>query len=713
MSENKEGMPFVPEEDLDLHENFSPIIAENGVIYPSASKHQESKEDLPAPDATFTRMDTIQDLVQIRSLEQKSEETAQQLPPEESAVSSLEPLHPEKTSMQTIPAQDPEMTLPSLEEIKPIVKDAKTEIQSSKGKSRSKKRSKPAKSEEESRKKGVVSKKDIPPTTPKQPVSQTPAPGPKKRSRWQWIIAIVCFLFLGTISGVVPVEKIPFLRNLAYAMGFSKDDTSRMSFLRALLTWTDKTIGLPGQWGTDESRDSLWARTRGEGAQDDLGGIYARMERASGKTSLIDINALNELQRQKGRQLDGIRAAVVVDPRREQEQDPAALRDSEVNVRTEANQDKGDVFFGSDATSVNRDFKDGYDSVNTLKKIANPYIANGEPIDWLKNMTKRMMKSNMGIGGINKELGSIGVLWGSTVEEIGEQKPHRDLYHAWITSRMAKYTDNLMLKKALADTGFWGAELPTMAADVLGFGGVQIDSESFQEDQEAWKEYLEFEKKCKAALNSSGGNVDKLIKEFNALVTTESNWDFPANCAAPNGRSESYEGTKFDRSVQRVEQICQELDTSYNNLEEECKMVIRRNKTVNCTAISGTYATHWTNFQDRCNAYFNADFESWWSSAKQKEPYKSRIAKGESEASVKASARGEFEKNEWTNTYGPKHTEEKFVTDLSIKKNQGDNVSITSMREVVIDQQGGSSEYFPTVDLQESVEKYLEQNEAM
>ena len=712
MSENKEGMPFVPEEDLDLHENFSPIIAENGVIRPPASKRQESEEDATVSDAMFTRMDTIQDLVQIRSLEQAPQEAAPQVPPEESAVPSLEPSQPEKTSMQTIPAQDPEMTLPSLEEIKPVVKETKTEVQSSKGKSFFPKRSKPTKSERKRRKKEAVAKQAIS-TTPKQPASQTPAPKPKKSSRWQWVFAVVCFLFLGTVSGVVPVEKIPFLRNLAYAMGFSKEDTSRMSFLRALLTWTDKTIGLPGQWGTDESRDSLWAHTRGEGAQDDLGGIYARMERASGKTSLIDINALNALQRQKGRQLDGIRAAVVVDPRREQEQDPAALRDSEVNVRTEANQDKGDVFFGSDATSVNRDLKDGYDSVNALKKIANPYIADGEPIDWLKNMTKRMMKSNMGISGINKELGSIGVLWGSTVEELGEQKPHRDLYHAWITSRMAKYTDNLMLKKALADTGFWGAELPTMAADVLGFGGVQIDSESFQEDQEAWKEYLEFEKKCKAALSSSGGKVDELIKEFNALVTTESNWDFPANCAAPYGRSGSYGGTKFDRSVQRVENICKELDASYNNLEEECKMVIRRNKVVNCTVISDTYENRWTTFQSKCNEYFNDYFEKWWSTAKQKEPYKSRIAKGENEANVKASARGEFEKNEWTNTYGPKHTEEQFVAKLGINKNQGDTVSITSMREVVIDQQGGSSQYFPTVDLQESVENYLEQNEAM
>ena len=74
MSEKNEGMPLVPEEDLNLHEDFQPIIAENGLIRP---QKQEIPDDFTVlPDATFTRMDVVQDLVEIRSAQQKAKEKA-------------------------------------------------------------------------------------------------------------------------------------------------------------------------------------------------------------------------------------------------------------------------------------------------------------------------------------------------------------------------------------------------------------------------------------------------------------------------------------------------------------------------------------------------------------------------------------------------------------------------------------------------------------
>lgn len=828
MNNNHEGMPFVPEEDLDLHEDFAPIIAENGVISPKVDPREATK--LSVADTTFTRLDTVQDLMQIRSEEQAKEGTAQNntrpapkdnvvsksskqtagIPPAKSTKQELtqppaDPVQDVGGKTQTIPV-DP-FNLQPVEDLLPaaaIQKDSAQKQTSTKSnvdkpvvKSQSiaqkagKKSSRPApekiaersthptqkpieqspqsvvRKPVERSSQPVVKKtpeplrpierkpvESVPPlskekpvhksaqsvqqktvrndepqsilpakTSGKPPVEQKFTSRPQKRHRLAWVLAILCFLFLGTVGGVIPVEKIPFLRDLAYAMGFTKDDTARMSFLRALLTWTDRKTGVvPGDWENPESRAALWERLYGKltAENEDEVGAFARMQHESGKTNLIDINALNALQRQRGWKLDGIRSSVSPIPGQETLQDPARVRDDKVNVRTEANQDKGEVYFGSDANSVTRNFQDGYDSVNTLKKIANPHIANGEPIDWLRNMTQRMMKTDLSLGGIDKELHGTQVNWGMNTSAVGEDKPHRDLYYAWISSRMSKYTSNLMLKKALADTAFMGADMPNTASNVLMFGGIQVDAVSLQEDQEAWKEYMEFERKCKEAQNTSASVIDDSITEFNNLVhsTSTTDWDFPAHCAAEGALSGSFEGTNFARSLGRIQQICSRLQTEYNKLRNECRMQIAESPSNCSNGISDTYGTHWTNFQQDCQTHFNDDFDNWWdTTGRYQEPYSSRIANGESMDSVKAAARQGFKDGPWKDTYGPRHTQEDFVSglvsDSGFHRNQGKDVDITTMVDVVIDQNGGSSDYFPSIDAGESVKRHMEENKTL
>ena len=58
------------------------------------------------------------------------------------------------------------------------------------------------------------------------------------RSKKGWIVLVLC-LFLFLTGAVIPVGSIPFLRNLAYAMGYSPDEAKEMSLLRALLSWHD------------------------------------------------------------------------------------------------------------------------------------------------------------------------------------------------------------------------------------------------------------------------------------------------------------------------------------------------------------------------------------------------------------------------------------------------------------------------------------------
>lgn len=734
MSKDNEGMPFVPEEDLNLHENFAPIIAENGVIRPS----EEKREEIPVPDAWATRMDIVQDLVALRSAQEKEKS-----PKETSAQASLPSLQEDKLQEKEpnpIPTAEQKPIKPAPAEDKKNQKEKRAHRFFKKKKKNAS--PKPAEqnassvalstsknSAEKPTKKLVQKPAEQPVQNPadkpvqkpaeeslKNPVEQPAAkqtspkpqaqlPAPKKPRRWPWVVVVLCFLFLGTITGVVPVEKIPFLRNLAYAMGFTRADTERMSFLRALLTWTDKTVGFPsGQNGT---RASLWARLFGtdipEDEREDLASLQARLERSGGKTSLIDIQALNTLQRQKGRRADEIKGSAWVNPGSEQGQDPASVRDTNVSVHTESNQDKSDVFFGSDATATARNFQDGYDSVNTLKKLANPYIANGTPIDWLQNTAQRMMRSDVGLGGVNRGLQNMQVNWGNNKAGMGEGKPQKDLYFAWITSRMAQKTPNLMLKKALVDTGFMGADFPATASNAVEYGGVQIDLASFQEDQEAWREYLEWEKKCKEELFTSGDQVSKLEAQFNTLVKDSSQWDFPNNCAESNARNTPYEGTNFARNIGSIQNTCKQLERAYSGLRDKCSMSVRTHAN-NCSAgINNRYAGYWQRFQASCAQKFEEDFAEWWK-------------QNQSNYTSEQEGRKAYENGKWKED-GKKHTQEDFVntvtSEADFTKNQEKDVPINNMLDVVIDQNGGSSDYFPSVDTSESVKNQLEINKTL
>lgn len=471
-----------------------------------------------------------------------------------------------------------------------------------------------------------------PPNTPQQP-SEKPH---KRKRRWLWVLAALLALFLITVGGFVPVENIPILRNIAHAMGFTPEQAKKMSFLRALLTWTDKTLGLNGKLSagpTIEGESRLFSTRPGEegtatGEEGEDAALKGKMARYTGKTSLFDMRALNELQRSKGRRLDQISGTVLLLPGQKAET-RAAMRDTEVTVRTEANRDKGEVYFGSDASAINREFNDGYDSIKTLKKVANPHIADGNPIDWLEQMSSRMMKADTGLMGIDKELKTSVVGWKNENGEVGNNKPLRDLYHAWITSRMSNYTNSIMLKKSLADSSFLGAAIPSHASESLTFGGVRVDTDSLENDQEGWKEYLEFEKNCKEELMATGHGgpmVQNAVDSFNNLFP-ETNWsgtapenaNFPTSCKGV--LNSSYEkSTFFKNTVSVIRKACHDMVDGYKKLETSCKMAVdyvtNRCDSNNIVGdVRAHYQARYTAFQSYCKEKYCKEQEEAYNEA--------------------------------------------------------------------------------------------------
>ena len=227
----------------------------------------------------------------------------------------------------------------------------------------------------------------------------------------------------------------------------------------------------------------------------------------------------------------------------------------------------------------------------------------------MTNAAQRMMQANTGLSGLNKELSSVQVNWGGVVQDKGPQKPHRDLYHAWITSRMAKHTQNVMLKKALAEAGFWDGEIPTSASGLM-FGGLQIDIDSLQEDQESWDEYLKFEKQCKEALSVSTQEINQAFAAFQKIVVggTEK-LGFPANCYL--ALQEGDKGREiFKNNTTTTQNVCSQLDAGYKKLETACKMEISHG-TVDCSSVSDGYQDMYNQFYNGCKAYYDEEKTAW------------------------------------------------------------------------------------------------------
>ncbi len=632
MSEHKPTPPnFVPEEDLSMHENFAPIIAENGLI-----RQPQLPDEETILTASLTRIDTVQDLVEIRQAEKKEKTLPPQPVPQELESVSAEPLNPEHTfaitseekptlNLTPSPLEGEEghssgagetaQSTTTLPAVIPATTTALVTTQKPKRRKSSlfKKRKKSSKQEKPIKKLAKEQPPAIPPTTP--------APTQSRKS-WRWLLAVLILLFLGSITGVVPVEKIPLLRSVAYAMGLTKDDTSRMSFLRALLAWADKTVGLPGNWSADTGRTSLFARrstvensTGLETSGTD--GLNARMTRYSGQTSLINMAALQKLQREKGRPQDGLRGAIMPAPgQAEAQAGPAQLIGDHVEVRTESTRVQGDVYFGSDAGAINRDTRDAYDSSKMLTKVKNPHIADGKPIDWLSSMAQKMIRATNSLAGVDRELNNTKVNWQSSVMDVGDNKEHKDLYHAWITSRMSKYTQNNMLKKALADSSFLGADIPTVVSNVLSFGGVQVDAENFSRDQKEWQEYLEWEKQCKEELSDRGasGRIDRSIEQYNNMFHSfndqaELNLGFPLDCSPSGGVHDLNRRSAFEGRIHKITTLCDSVTSDYTVLGNKCLM---QSFSGTCDkSIRTKYSDLWNGFVQHCHQKYVEEEQKW------------------------------------------------------------------------------------------------------
>lgn len=426
-----------------------------------------------------------------------------------------------------------------------------------------------------------------------QPVNQArPSAGRRwTRSRAVWAAVILFFLF-ALVTTVVPVGKIPLLRNLAWAMGYSADETESISFLKALLTWNEHTKQTNGE---AEGPD-------GTGVFGKDGGLISANKRLEKDkdSSLFNLRALNAALARQGKPIDALAGAYYTVDTQEGETGAAArIKGDRANTQANSTQ-PSEVFFGAEASGAQqRDPKDGYNSVDALKKIANPHIAGSSNTDWFGQMMDKAYLTDANLQSIVKELNSsAGMTPLSLLDDAGRYKAQRDMYYAWLTSRTATRVSDIMLKKTLAGAGFNGAEIPRKVFDSSMSSGIGLTTDAVVGDLDNIKLRLKKEEECSNALETSGEALVEQLEAAKGGISTLTG-SFPKTCDEING--------DFPNRLSVLRNQCEQVKLAYAQLQSSCGVAVKVGREGTCTTnnLQGRYdqyANYCTEEKQKCAA---------------------------------------------------------------------------------------------------------------
>lgn len=400
--------------------------------------------------------------------------------------------------------------------------------------------------------------------TPNPVAENTPAPqkpGLKEklrlglRSKKMWGVAAVLLFLLG-ITGFVPVGKIPFLRNLAYMMGYSVEDTYKMSFLKALFSWNENAKMMRGEV---PDPDALSVFGSGSG--------YLTSASAQAQNKLLDIRSVNAALAKQGRRADLLSGSYNAPQNSGETPDESTVRapKTDASADTQANRAKtGEVYFGEDASLRQRDKNDAFDSSNTLKKVANTQIAgassSGE--DWFMRAVDRAVRSDSDLADLTKNMDRSGTAFSQlgAIGQLGNSRAKRDLYYAWLMGRAARRTQQVVLKKTLASAGFNGAEMPRTVFTASGFSGVAIKPDDILADMDNVQKYLDQDKNCQAAIQQGSEQTptSAVVEQITGLASS-----FPATCG-------DRAGSTYPSSLQGISNNCKQMQKAYENVQKQC-----------------------------------------------------------------------------------------------------------------------------------------------
>lgn len=428
-----------------------------------------------------------------------------------------------------------------------------------------------------------------------QPMSQQEPYVPVQeweRPWWQskklWTVAAVLLLLLGVLS-FVPVSKLPFLRNLVYAMGYTPDELKNMSFLKALLSWNDHAKMMRGELPDPDEANIFGA----------AGGAFNASQLAA-QNKLIDIRAVNKSLAKQGQAGDNL-AGAYNNPNSQKKEEDIVVKNKNAAAKSEANAVKnGEVFFGDDISARQRDKNDGFNSTNQLKKVANPPVAGTSGDSWLDRLIDKAVRSETDLSDFSKSRDNSSSMLAKVgnLRKIGDSRAKRDMYWAWLMGRTARRTPHVILKKTLASSSFDGAELPRSVFTTSGFSGVGINPDDILADMDSVQKYLDQDKDCQEAMVAGWNSAD--MDALSTNIHGDANGDggllnnFPKTCGemAETGAG-AYTGALTAMSAQ-----CQQMQRAYENIRRQCTSLAVDLDDGQCQFVTlNSYATE---FADTC-----------------------------------------------------------------------------------------------------------------
>jgi len=384
------------------------------------------------------------------------------------------------------------------------------------------------------------------------------------RSKRAWAV-LALLLFLLAIGTLVPVSRLPFVRNLVYAMGYTPEETMRISLFKAIFSWNEHNKIMRGEISDPNAIDVFGAaEAAARAAEQARGGARPQ----DGLFNYNAVNARHRLQGQGVEQVVGSTGYKADGDRDEAHKSAIELSGSDVISNTDANGSKvGDVFFGQEVGGVERDKNDGFNSTNSLKRLSLPIVAGGSASggkDWFLERVDKAFRQDASLDGLENEMQARGLAGGLGNLKVGNTKEERDLYWAWLTGRAARRTPQVILKKTLASAGFDGADIPKSVFLASGYSGVGINPDDVVADITTAEDYLKQDEACARAMNEEfNDSYDKAVEDMRTTIRGLGG-SFPVNCAA------SGNGSAFNNALASVQSQCNAMRTKFSKVASRC-----------------------------------------------------------------------------------------------------------------------------------------------
>ena len=389
---------------------------------------------------------------------------------------------------------------------------------------------------------------------------------------WLGVVLLGLFLYFTT---AVPVAKIPFLRTLVEAMGYSEPETHKISFFKALLTWNEHSKTLKA-----EAADELQARY--SAAKAVTGALESAQQNRGG---LLDFKELNRSLKAQGKEAEVLQRTGLAEQSKEALLVQMSGQETRIDTQMPTANTRGsvsapqigeadvpaEVFFGEEEGKNVRDVNSGFDSTKQLAAVKSPGVIDSTPADWKLQEADSFWARHKGVVFNNKlfNVGEVSNIKGQNVLTVVDVKPRADMVYAWMTSRAGRRTQNIALKQTFSKAGFMGADLsrPMLVSSFDGTGVLPIDSEKMRTDFNVAEDRIQLEKECNEALNATQDDILNDMKSAGAKRD-----ELPGQLDNCKTVMDGY--SAFRNTLNEIAGICESVKEKYRNMKGKCRMEI-------------------------------------------------------------------------------------------------------------------------------------------